>query len=162
METFSDGFLYLCRLLTGRCSCHLKFTFKLKSRLDIVEHFLRNCPLVNATGRHWCLVNIGSGNGLVSSWNEPLSEPMLTQIYMLPCGITRPQWPGNTRNQDISRHDIDPVLPEYFRTRRVNEFVNICIQNQLYQSQIKVFSWGSISTKHRDQEPLNNSWHQSD
>ena len=27
-------------------------------------------------------VNIGSGNGLVSSGNKPLPEPMLTQIYV--------------------------------------------------------------------------------
>ena len=28
------------------------------------------------------LVNIGSGNGLVSSGNKPLPEPVLTQIYV--------------------------------------------------------------------------------
>ena len=28
------------------------------------------------------LVNIGSGNGLVSSGNRPLPEPMLTQSYV--------------------------------------------------------------------------------
>ena len=28
------------------------------------------------------IVNIGSGNGLVPSGNEPLPEPMLTQIYV--------------------------------------------------------------------------------
>ena len=27
-------------------------------------------------------VNIGSGNGLVPSGNEPLPEPMLTQIHV--------------------------------------------------------------------------------
>ena len=28
-------------------------------------------------------VNIGAGNGLVPSGNEPLSEPMLTKIYVI-------------------------------------------------------------------------------
>ena len=30
----------------------------------------------------WQLVNIGSGSGLVLSGNEPLPEPILTQIYV--------------------------------------------------------------------------------
>ena len=29
----------------------------------------------------WWLVNIGSGNDLVSSGNKPLPEPMLTKFY---------------------------------------------------------------------------------
>ena len=37
---------------------------------------------VDATRPHWWLVNIGSGNGLVPSGNKPLSESMLTQIYV--------------------------------------------------------------------------------
>ena len=36
--------------------------------------------LMNVTGLHWQLVNIGSGNGLVPSGNKPLPEPMMTQI----------------------------------------------------------------------------------
>ena len=35
---------------------------------------------MNATRPYWWEVNIGSGNGLVQSGNQPLSEPMLTQI----------------------------------------------------------------------------------
>ena len=34
---------------------------------------------MNATGPYW-YVNIGSGNGLMSSGNKPLPQPMLTQI----------------------------------------------------------------------------------
>ena len=43
-----------------------------------LEHFLWNCPQVNAIRLHWWLVNIGSGNGLVSSGNNPLPEQMLS------------------------------------------------------------------------------------
>ena len=43
-------------------------------------HFLRNRPNMNVIGLHWWSVKIGSGNGLVSSGNKPLPEPMLTQI----------------------------------------------------------------------------------
>ena len=34
---------------------------------------------MNVTGLHWWSVNIGLGNGLVPSGNNPLPEPMLTQ-----------------------------------------------------------------------------------
>ena len=40
---------------------------------------------------HWWEVDIGSDNGLVPSFNKPLSELMLTQIYGAVC-ITGPQW----------------------------------------------------------------------
>ena len=46
------------------------------------SYFLRSGPQ-GAT-----LVMIGSGDGLVPSGNKPLSEPMLTHIYV----ATRPQW----------------------------------------------------------------------
>ena len=36
---------------------------------------------MNVSGSFW-LVNIGSGNGLVPSGNNPLPEPMLTHIYV--------------------------------------------------------------------------------
>ena len=49
--------------------------------LNKVDH-TRHDPQVNATRPYWWLVNIGSGNGLVPSGNKPLSEPMLTQIYV--------------------------------------------------------------------------------
>ena len=37
-------------------------------------------------------VNIGSGNGLVPSGNKPLSEAMVTHVYVAICGISKPQW----------------------------------------------------------------------
>ena len=43
------------------------------------EHFLSNCPEVNATRSHLWLVNIGSGNVFVSSGNKPLPKPMLNK-----------------------------------------------------------------------------------
>ena len=47
-----------------------------------LKHLLWNCPQLIVTGPHWWWVNIGSGNGLVLSCNKPLSEPVLTQIYV--------------------------------------------------------------------------------
>ena len=49
---------------------------------DKYLYFLWNCYQVSATRPHWSLINIGSGNGLVSSGNKPLPEPILTQIYV--------------------------------------------------------------------------------
>ena len=37
---------------------------------------------MNAKGPHWLYIDIGSGNGLLPSGNKPLSEPMLTEIYV--------------------------------------------------------------------------------
>ena len=47
-----------------------------------LEHFLWNCLHVNATRPNWWSANSGSGNGLVPSGNKPLTEPMLTPIYV--------------------------------------------------------------------------------
>ena len=49
-----------------------------------IEHFLWNYAQVNATVglRNWWYVNIGSGDGLVPTGNEPLPESMLTQIIV--------------------------------------------------------------------------------
>ena len=46
------------------------------------EHFLLTWPHLNATRPQWWLVNIGSGNGLLSSGNKPLPDPKVTQIYV--------------------------------------------------------------------------------
>ena len=35
---------------------------------------------MNVTQPYWWYVNIGSGNGFVSSGNKPLPEPVLTKI----------------------------------------------------------------------------------
>ena len=51
----------------------------------LYEH-LWNCSQVNAI-EHLFIVNIGSGNGMVSV-NGPLPETMMTQIY----GVTGSQW----------------------------------------------------------------------
>ena len=47
-----------------------------------LDHFWLNWPRDNATRLHWWLVNIGRVYGLVSSGNKPLSEPMMTQIFV--------------------------------------------------------------------------------
>ena len=48
----------------------------------VVIVVILNCPRVNATRPGWWLINIGSGDRLVSSSNKPLPKPMLTQIYV--------------------------------------------------------------------------------
>ena len=47
-----------------------------------LEHSQWNCPHVNTTGIHWLYVNIDLGNGLVSSSNKPLPEPVLMKFYI--------------------------------------------------------------------------------
>ena len=46
-----------------------------------LERLLWNCLQVNATRQQKWLVNIGSGNGLVSSDKKPLYELILTKFY---------------------------------------------------------------------------------
>ena len=48
-----------------------------------LRYLIWNWPQMNATKPHWWLVNIGSGNGLMSSGNKPLPEPTLTQICVV-------------------------------------------------------------------------------
>ena len=47
----------------------------------IYEQFLWNSPEVNAILPRWLLVNIGSGDGLVSLGHKPLRKPILTKFY---------------------------------------------------------------------------------
>ena len=71
----------LINLLACRwCRCNLEWViFKLISTLDIFniswEIVLRWMP------QDWCLVNIGSGNGLVPSGNKALPEPTVETLY---------------------------------------------------------------------------------
>ena len=50
-----------------------------------LEYFLWNCPRVNATRPHLCLVRTDSGNGLVPSGTKSFPEPMLSKIYITIC-----------------------------------------------------------------------------
>ena len=85
LETNKPGYWYtpstvINSLAPGRYGCNLKsVTFTPISRIDILEHFLRNGSL-NAKRPYWRLVTIGSGNGLVLSGNKPSPEPMSTQF----------------------------------------------------------------------------------
>ena len=47
-----------------------------------IEYFPWNCSRLNAKTHRWWLINIGSGNGVVTSGNTPSSEPMWPQIYV--------------------------------------------------------------------------------
>ena len=49
---------------------------------DILKNFLWNCSGVDTENPHWLQADISAGNGLVPSGNKPLTEPMLTQIYV--------------------------------------------------------------------------------
>ena len=69
---------FINSLALRRCSCKIEWViFKLYIKNRYLEHFLWNCPQVNATRPHWWLVNIGSVNGLVPNGTKPLPEPML-------------------------------------------------------------------------------------
>ena len=64
---------------------------------------------MNATRPHWYLVNIGLGNGLVPSGNNPLPEPMLTQIYIViwrHYAIYIKVWMCNSISQKITIHSL--------------------------------------------------------
>ena len=52
--------------------------FKIFIKNRYLEHFLWNCPQVNATRAHQLEVNTGSGNGLVLPGKQPLPEPVFT------------------------------------------------------------------------------------
>ena len=74
-------------LAHGSCDCNLELIiFKLISKDRYYEHFPCNCPQVNVTGPHWCLVNIDSINASSHYHNRcwPWS--------VMPYGITRLQW----------------------------------------------------------------------
>ena len=48
---------------------------------------------MSATNHHWWLINIGSGNGLLPLGNQPLPEPVLTQMYVAVwCHSTKIRW----------------------------------------------------------------------
>ena len=45
--------------------------------------FSISCKTVHGRWHQWWLINIGSGNGLVSSGNKPLTETVLVQLYVV-------------------------------------------------------------------------------
>ena len=49
----------------------------------VLEHFSWHWFLVNATEQIRWRGNIGSGDGLMPRGIKPLSEPMITQIYVV-------------------------------------------------------------------------------
>ena len=64
-----------------------KYIFRANLNDWWLMYFLWNYSQLNGAGRYWWLVNIGSGNGLLSlSQAAGFPEPMLT-LY----GVTRPQ-----------------------------------------------------------------------
>ena len=57
------------------------------------------------------IINISSGNGLVPSGNKPLSEAMLPW-FMLPYGITRPQWVNGDSKMCMSKNQRTIAINE--------------------------------------------------
>ena len=77
------GLKVLTHLSLGDVAIILKCKFLIHVMDWILGHFQWNYSQVHATELHWWLVNIDSGNGLVSSGNKPWHEPMLTEIYII-------------------------------------------------------------------------------
>ena len=81
--SFRLGLNVLTHWPAERCSCNIKSViFKLISSIFSISCQIALRWLLRP---HQWWVNIASGNGLVP-------EPMLTQIYMSPYGISRRQW----------------------------------------------------------------------
>ena len=82
-----DKLSYINALVPGRCgSCFKSISFRLiiqNSRLAIFCEIL-----LRWMTHHWWLVNIGSGNGLLTADTKPLPVPMLTYHQMHPETLT--------------------------------------------------------------------------
>ena len=62
-----------------------KFRYVIFKWILVIDGWSISCEIAliwMPLGLHWWSVNIGSGNGLVTSGNKPLPEPMLTQIFV--------------------------------------------------------------------------------
>ena len=64
-----------------------------------LKHFQWNWSQASATKSHWWWVNIDSGNGLVSSGNDPWPLSQCWPIYVSPYSIARSQWVNLSRLQ---------------------------------------------------------------
>ena len=94
------GQCYFNSLAPGKFEWNFRYvSFKQILITNGLEHLLANCPDNDVTGLHWWSVNIGSGNGLVTSGNKPLLEPMLTQIR---CHMT-----------SLGHNELNNCLTEY-------------------------------------------------
>ena len=60
------------------------FRLVIFKQIFVIDGWGISCEIAQyVIGLHWRSVNIGSGNGMVSSRNKPLPEPMLTQISVV-------------------------------------------------------------------------------
>ena len=88
-----NGFIYHDVIITWKCFPHYRPLWRESTSHTgnrYLDHFVWNCPHVNATRSHGWLVNTGSGNGLGLSGTKPLPEQCWPR-FMLPYGITKPQ-----------------------------------------------------------------------
>ena len=67
-------------LALGDAVIILRFDICTHVTYSVDQHFLLNYSHGNITEHLWWQVNIGLGNGSVSSGNTPLPQPMLTQF----------------------------------------------------------------------------------
>ena len=90
-----------------------------------LRHFLWNCPNMNVTGLRWWPVNIGSGNGLLPSGNEPLPETMLTQICRHMASL------GHNELREVEFRSVQDICA--FFARRVLCFcLESCCENRIH------------------------------
>ena len=77
------NYLYSLHVKTWQMQMYL-FVHGIKAHIKdkYLKYFLGNRSEVNVTSPHLPLVNIGSGNGLTLSGNEPLPKPMLTKFFI--------------------------------------------------------------------------------
>ena len=72
-------------LSPGRCGCDLKcLNFKHNLSINIqvtITLEQEHMPGMKAREPHWWEVTTGLGNGMVTSGNKPLPEPVLTKIH---------------------------------------------------------------------------------
>ena len=101
---------YFNSLSAGRSSINFKSIIFTLIMENSSTHCEINVTQVNPTEHSWSEVNIGSGNGLASSGNKLLPEPMLTQ-NSVPYGMTTPQWVMQVLNSYA--WDKNPFCPNY-------------------------------------------------
>ena len=106
------------------CSCKDKLL--LSKLTSVIEYVLTtSCEIsLNGIPPKWWLVSIGSGNGLVSSGNKSLPEPMWTRS-MLPYSVTRPKRVNSWRPIQNGQYFTDDIFKCIF----FNE--NIWISNKI-------------------------------
>ena len=89
-------------LAPGKRSGNLKLVIFNSYQGQISWAFPVKLPSGECHRRHWWLVNIDSGNGLVPSGTKPLMNQCWPSSMML-YHVTRPQWVNRTKNANLMK-----------------------------------------------------------